>query len=119
MFLHGGLLHLAGNMLFLWVFGSNIEDRTRPLGYLLVYVERGVVATAAHVELHRTAPCRWWARRNRSPRPWAPTSCCSPDVSILTVISIVIGLLQRIPAKRLPTFWFISQFFIGPNSGVA
>ncbi|RME24630.1 MAG: rhomboid family intramembrane serine protease, partial [Deltaproteobacteria bacterium] len=47
MFLHGGLLHLAGNMLFLWIFGDNVEHRLGRLGYLLAYLGTGVVATLA------------------------------------------------------------------------
>ena len=46
MFLHGGALHLAGNMLFLWIFGDNIEARLGRFWYLLVYLGTGVAATA-------------------------------------------------------------------------
>src|SRR5438874_5622191 len=49
MFLHGSLLHLGGNMLFLWVFGNNIEDVRGPVRYLLFYLAAGLVAMAAHV----------------------------------------------------------------------
>lgn len=45
MFLHGGLLHLAGNMLFLWIFGDNVEHRLGRVGYLLAYLATGVAAT--------------------------------------------------------------------------
>jgi membrane associated rhomboid family serine protease len=45
MFLHGGLLHLAGNMLFLFVFGNNVEDRLGPWRYLLFYLACGYLAT--------------------------------------------------------------------------
>ena len=44
MFLHGGLLHLLGNMLFLWIYGDNVEDRLGKLGFLLAYLATGVVA---------------------------------------------------------------------------
>ncbi len=47
MFLHGGLLHLAGNMLFLWIFGDNVEHRLGRIGYLLTYLGTGVAATLA------------------------------------------------------------------------
>jgi membrane associated rhomboid family serine protease len=46
MFLHGGWLHLLGNMLFLWVFGNNIEDRLGPVRFLLFYLLGGLAATA-------------------------------------------------------------------------
>ena len=45
MFLHGSLLHIGGNMLFLWIFGNNIEDRMGRPGYLAFYLVVGVVAT--------------------------------------------------------------------------
>lgn len=47
MFLHGGFLHLAGNMLFLWIFGDNAEHRLGRIGYLLTYLAAGVAATLA------------------------------------------------------------------------
>jgi membrane associated rhomboid family serine protease len=45
MFLHGGWLHLVGNMLFLWIYGDNVENRLGRLGYLLAYLGSGVAAT--------------------------------------------------------------------------
>lgn len=49
MFMHGGWMHLGGNMLFLWIFGDNIEDRLGHLRYLLFYLICGVLASLAHV----------------------------------------------------------------------
>jgi membrane associated rhomboid family serine protease len=49
MFLHGGLMHLAGNMLFLWIFGDNMEDRMGHLPYLAFYLASGVIASLAHI----------------------------------------------------------------------
>lgn len=49
-FLHGGLAHLLGNMLFLWIVGDNVEDKMGHLGYLAFYLSSGVAAAAAH----------WW-----------------------------------------------------------
>ena len=49
MFMHGGLAHLGGNMLFLWIFGDNLEDRLGHLRYLLFYLICGVLASLAHV----------------------------------------------------------------------
>src|SRR5919109_4759305 len=48
-FLHGSWLHVLGNMLFLWVFGNNIEDRLGPIGYAVFYLAAGVVAAASHI----------------------------------------------------------------------
>ncbi|HEY0173508.1 MAG TPA: rhomboid family intramembrane serine protease [Pyrinomonadaceae bacterium] len=49
MFMHGGLMHLFGNMLFLWVFGDNLEDRLGHVRYLVFYLLTGVLASLAHV----------------------------------------------------------------------
>jgi membrane associated rhomboid family serine protease len=49
MFMHGGLAHIGGNMLFLWIFGDNIEDRLGHLRYFLFYIACGIAASLAHV----------------------------------------------------------------------
>ena len=49
MFMHGGIAHIAGNMLFLWIFGDNIEDRLGHVKYLIFYLVCGVIASLAHV----------------------------------------------------------------------
>ena len=58
MFMHGGLLHLGGNMLYLWIFGKNVEDTLGFVRFLLFYLFCGVIATLAHVvsEPDATAP---------------------------------------------------------------
>ena len=48
MFLHGGLMHLAGNMLFLWIYGDNVEHRLGPVRFLLAYLATGLAATLVH-----------------------------------------------------------------------
>ncbi len=59
MFLHGGLAHLGGNMLFLWIVGDNVEDRLGWLGYLALYLASGLAAIGAHWALapNSTIPC--------------------------------------------------------------
>ncbi|CAN5580500.1 rhomboid family intramembrane serine protease [soil metagenome] len=49
MFMHGGWLHLAGNMLFLWIFGDNVEHAMGHLSFVLFYLGAGIVATLAHI----------------------------------------------------------------------
>jgi membrane associated rhomboid family serine protease len=58
MFLHGGFLHLAGNMLYLWIFGDNVEARLGPVGYLVAYLATGALATLsfAHFEPDSLTP---------------------------------------------------------------
>src|SRR5438067_1802945 len=52
MFIHGGWLHLGGNMLYLWIFGDNIEDRLGHGRYLIFYLACGTVATFAHAVMN-------------------------------------------------------------------
>src|SRR6185369_13841809 len=49
MFMHGGFAHIAGNMLFLWIFGDNIEDRLGHAKYLIFYLLCGIIASLSHV----------------------------------------------------------------------
>ncbi len=49
MFMHGGIAHIGGNMLFLWIFGDNIEDRLGHIRYLIFYLLCGIIASLAHV----------------------------------------------------------------------
>src|SRR6185295_16892483 len=52
MFMHGGWLHIAGNMLYLWIFGDNVEDRFGHVKFLLFYLLCGIAATAAQVAVN-------------------------------------------------------------------
>ena len=49
MFMHAGLAHIGGNMLYLWIFGDNVEDRLGSVKYLFFYIIGGVVASIAHI----------------------------------------------------------------------
>ncbi len=73
MFLHGGLMHLAGNMWFLWIFGNNIEDRLGHVVYLIFYLVGGRWPRPVTGPTIRTAWCRWSERAAPWPRFWAPT----------------------------------------------
>jgi membrane associated rhomboid family serine protease len=56
MFLHGGWLHIAGNMLFLWIFGNNIEDRLGKIRFILFYVVCGILAGLAQIAIDPKSP---------------------------------------------------------------
>jgi len=56
MFMHGSFMHLAGNMLFLWIFGDNIEDAMGHVRYIIFYLLGGVLATLAHIAFNATGP---------------------------------------------------------------
>ena len=55
-FLHAGFMHILGNMLFLWVFGPNVEDRFGRIGFLVFYLTGGAVAGGARAPPH-DEPC--------------------------------------------------------------
>jgi membrane associated rhomboid family serine protease len=56
MFFHGGLLHIAGNMLFLWIFGNNVEDYFGHVKFAIFYLACGIAATLAHILTHPASP---------------------------------------------------------------
>jgi membrane associated rhomboid family serine protease len=58
MFMHGGIAHLAGNMLYLWIFGNNIEEELGPFKFIVFYLVCGVLAAAGHVlsDVNSTVP---------------------------------------------------------------
>jgi membrane associated rhomboid family serine protease len=119
MFLHGGLLHLGGNMLFLWVFGNNAEDRLGPWRYLLFYLLAGVVATLAHVVLQPDSTVPLVGASGAVAGVMGAYLVWFPNARVFTAFFFVIVFFQRIRAKWLLIFWFLSQFVVNPNSGVA
>ena len=77
MFMHGGFWHLAGNMLYLWIFGNNIEDAMGHVRFFIFYVLCGVAAVFAQV-LPNPGSDRADGRAPAAPSPAcsAPTCCC-------------------------------------------
>jgi len=73
MFLHGGWAHLLGNMLYLWIFGDNVEDRMGHLRFLVFYLLCGWTASYAHIWSQPLRACRRSGPRGRSLAYWAPT----------------------------------------------
>ncbi len=120
MFLHGGWLHLIGNLVFLWVFGRIVEDHTGAARFVLLYAASGVVATIAHiVALHdSTVPVIGASGAVAGVMgivlAWFPLT----RLRVLIMVG-VIPILSRLPAAVLLVIWFGSQFFIGNDSDVA
>jgi membrane associated rhomboid family serine protease len=117
MFLHGGWIHLIGNMLYLWVFGDNVEDRMGRPRYLLFYLLCGTGAAALHVYV--------------SPSSTTPTIGASgaiagilgayfllyPRSRVLTLLPIFFFIqFIEVPAFLFLGFWFVLQFFSGTLS---
>ncbi|MGH9118121.1 MAG: rhomboid family intramembrane serine protease [Acidimicrobiales bacterium] len=116
MFLHGSLLHLAGNMLFLWIFGNNIEDRLGPVRYVAFYVAAGVVATLVHIGFQPDSTVPLVGASGAIAGVMGAYLVWFPRARILTLATF---FLIEIPALWVLGFWFVSQFFINPMSGVA
>jgi membrane associated rhomboid family serine protease len=120
MFLHGGLLHLGGNMLYLWIFGNNIEDTIGKVQYAAFYVLAGIAATVAHVALNPSSPIPIVGASGAIAGVMGAYLVLFPNAPIKTLLTLGFFVLFRdIQAKWLLGFWFVSQFFINPNSGVA
>ena len=119
MFLHGSILHLAGNMLFLWIFGNNIEDRLGHVRYLLFYLVGGIAATATHVLLDMDGTLALVGASGAIAAVMGAYLVWFPDAPVRTLLVFFFILVVRIRAKYLLAFWFVLQFFTAPDSGVA
>jgi membrane associated rhomboid family serine protease len=122
MFLHGSLLHLGGNMLFLWIFGNNIEDRLGRVKYVAFYLVGGFVATLAHILVQPSSTIPTIGASGAIAAVMGAYLVWFPNVRIKTLFFIVFFIFFRdIRAKWLLLFWFFTQFFdaVNPNSGVA
>jgi membrane associated rhomboid family serine protease len=116
MFLHGGWMHLIGNMWFLWIYGDNVEDVLGHGKYLLFYLLCGVIASLAQYAI--------------SPDSRVPTLGASgaiagvmgaylikfPHSRILTLIPFFIFWTTELPASVILVYWFVLQFFSGLGS---
>jgi membrane associated rhomboid family serine protease len=119
MFFHGSLLHIGFNMLFLWVFGNNIEDRLGHVPYLLFYVASGVVATLAHIAVDPGSTVPLVGASGAIAGVMGAYLVWFPNVRILTAFFFILILLREIRAKWLLGIWFVLQFFTSPSDGVA
>lgn len=125
MFLHGGLAHLMGNMVYLFVFGDNIEDRFGRIKYLVLYLIWGIVAALGHSLI------AVYSGNGEIPAIGASGAISGvlgaylvmfPRARIYTIVFAFFITTIRIPAIAFIPFWFIMQIvlgFIDPLSGVA
>ena len=118
MFLHGSLLHLGGNMLFLWVFGNNIEDVRGPARYLIFYLLAGLVAMAAHVVVDPNSAVPVVGASGAIAGVMGAYLVLFPNTPIVTLLILIIPFIRQISAKWLLGFWFVSQFIL-QEPGVA
>jgi membrane associated rhomboid family serine protease len=113
MFLHANLLHIGGNMLFLWVFGNNVEDRMGPAVFLLFYLAAGVVAALAQVLISPDSQVPLIGASGAIAGTLGAYIVLYPRARVLTAIFFFFITLVEIPAVVVLGLWFVLQFFSG------
>jgi membrane associated rhomboid family serine protease len=117
MFMHGGWMHLFGNMWFLWIYGDNVEDVLGHGKYLLFYLLCGIAAAMVHVMV---------APESRVPTLGASGAIAGvmgaylikfPHSRIITLVPVFVFLTtMEIPAVFMLLYWFVIQIFSGVGS---
>ena len=117
MFLHGGLLHIASNMLFLWIYGDNVEDRTGHGRFLIFYLLCGLAASATHIFFNWGSQIPSVGASGAIAGVLAGYLVLFPRARIRTLLFIGPFItMTRVPALLLIGFWFITQVFAGVAS---
>lgn len=117
MFLHGGWLHLIGNMWYLWIFGDNVEDRLGHFTYLIFYVLCGLGAGIVQTVLNYDSTIPSLGASGAIAGVLGAYVISYPRSRVLTLIPIFIFWpIIEIPAVFFLGFWFIMQFFSGAAS---
>jgi len=113
MFLHSGILHIAGNMLFLWIFGDNVEDFYGHFTYLFFYLVCGIGSGLLHVLFNMTSVVPALGASGAISGVMGAYGILYPRARILTLVFI---FLVPIPAVIILGYWFILQFLSGVSS---
>ena len=117
MFLHGGWLHRGGNMLYLWIFGDNVEDRLGHAKYLFFYLACGLIATLAHAMMNPASRVPSIGASGAIAGVLGAYIVLFPKQRVTTLIPIFIFITVReIPAVFLLGFWIVMQLFFGAAS---
>jgi membrane associated rhomboid family serine protease len=117
MFLHGGWLHLIGNMLFLWVFGRNVEDLIGGSKFLVFYLMCGIAAGVVHVIVNSYSRVPTIGASGAIAGVMGAYFVKFPRSRIVTLIPIFIFITTAdIPAAFVLLYWFAIQFFSGIGS---
>ena len=117
MFWHGGWLHLISNMLYLWIFGDNVEDRLGHLRFLLFYVAAGAAAGLTHVALSPASALPTVGASGAIAGVLGAYLVTFPRARVLTLIPIVIiPWFVEIPAFVYLVLWFVMQLLEGVGS---
>ena len=114
MFMHAGWAHLLGNMLYLWIFGDNVEDVLGHVRYLLFYIAGGFAASLTHVYLYPSSTIPTVGASGAIAATLGAYLLLFPNRRVVTIIPFGFFLqVARIPAVIVLGFWFLLQLFEG------
>ncbi|MFO7320632.1 MAG: rhomboid family intramembrane serine protease [Chloroflexota bacterium] len=117
MFFHGGWLHLLSNMLYLWIFGDNVEDRLGKLLYILLYFGSGFAAIWAQVIIDPTSRVPLVGASGAIAGVLGAYAHLFPRASVRGLVFFgFFAQFMQLPALLVLGFWFISQLFSGVAS---
>jgi membrane associated rhomboid family serine protease len=114
MFLHGSWLHLGSNMLYLWIFGDNVEDTLGPIGYIVFYLLGGLLASVAHILVNPASTIPTIGASGAIAAVLGAYLVLYPASRVRTLIPL--GFFVRIallPASVVLGLWFVIQLFQG------
>jgi membrane associated rhomboid family serine protease len=114
MFLHGGVMHLVGNMLYLWIFGDNVESYLGHVKFVFFYLITGLCAAFAHIFLSGISDVPMVGASGAISGVLGAYLIKYPRANVLVVIPIIYFItVRRIPALIVLGFWFLLQLFYG------
>jgi membrane associated rhomboid family serine protease len=117
MFLHGGWLHFLGNMLYLWIFGDNVEDRMGHVWYLMFYLGCGTAAAIGQAATQPYSLVPMIGASGAIAGVMGAYFVLFPHSRVLTAIFILLFIdIVEIPAIFFLGIWFMMQFFSGIGS---
>ncbi len=117
MFLHGGWVHLIGNMWYLWIFGDNIEDRLGHLKFLVFYLAAGVVSAGVQVLSSPASPVPTVGASGAIAGVLGAYALAYPRARVVTLIPIFFFFqVIALPALVVLGLWFVMQLFSGTLS---
>jgi membrane associated rhomboid family serine protease len=117
MFLHAGWMHVLGNMLYLWIFGDNVEDRLGHLGFLVFYLFCGAAAAIGQVMMNPLSVVPMIGASGAIAGVMGAYFVFYPQSRVLTAVFVVVFMdLVEIPAIFFLGIWFLMQLFSGVGS---
>lgn len=114
MFMHAGLAHIAGNMLYLWIFGDNVEDSMGSGRYIIFYLVGGLVASLAHILTNPNSQIPTVGASGAIASVLGAYLVLYPRARVLTIIPLGFFLrMTMVPASIVLGLWFVLQLFSG------